>query len=44
MVTALIGVLVAAAIVLALLKIALLGGILGLVALVLLVLLVLGKI
>jgi hypothetical protein len=44
MITGLIGVLVAVAIVLVLLKVALLGGILGLVALVLLVLLVLGRI
>lgn len=44
MVTAFIGVLVAVAIVLVLLKVALFGGLLGLVALVLLVLLVLGRI
>ena len=44
MITGLIGVLVAVAIVLVLLKVALLGGILGLVALVMLVLLVLGRI
>jgi hypothetical protein len=44
MITGLIGVLVTAAIVLVLLKVALFGGLLGLVALVLLVLLVVGKI
>jgi hypothetical protein len=44
MITGLIGVLVAVAIVLVLLKIALFGGILGLGALVLLILLVLGRI